>query len=85
MAVECAVVGRCLGRGVDSAGALVDGRPATTHAAAATTTAHAPSAVNGGERHVGVLVLYLRDREKNIADMFGFLPCCGSKYIEFGS
>ena len=56
VSVESAVVWRRLRRGVDGPGPLVDGRPshgAHAHAAAP------PPAVYGGERHVGVLVLYL--------------------------
>ncbi len=53
--VESAVVGWCLRRGVDGAGALVDGRAV----AAATAQPAAPPTVNGGQRHVGVLVLHL--------------------------
>ena len=56
--VESAVVGRCLWRGVDGAGALVDGRAV----AAAPAQPAAPPPVNGGQRHVRVLVLHLHEK-----------------------
>ena len=67
--VERAVVGRGLGRGVDGAGALVDGsaqRPG-------------PAPVYSGERHVGVLVLNLHNRSagpSSAAQTFTYFPLC---------
>ena len=56
--VEGAVVGRGLGRGVDGAGALVDGGAHAAHAAHPHAPAP-PAPVYRGQRHVGVLVLNL--------------------------
>jgi hypothetical protein len=56
--VKSAVVGRGLWRGVYGAGALVDGRAV----AAAPAQSAAPPPVNGGQRHVRVLVLHLHEK-----------------------
>ena len=58
--IESAMVGRGLGRGVDGAGPLVDGStPHTGHAASHPHAATPPSPVNGGQWHVGILILNL--------------------------
>ena len=61
--IESAVIGRGLGRGVDGAGALVDGGAHRAHGAHPHGAAPA-SPVNGGQRHVGVLVLDLPSERK---------------------
>ena len=83
VAVESAVVGRGLGRGVDGPGPLVDGS-SSCHAAAHTQATTSTSAVNSGEWHVGVLVLHLVIRKifsfilfpkYSISQIFIFAKC----------